>query len=106
MARERLTRAQTTAGAYLQLITYLAGTVLFIIIIANIWVVVQAELDEEAQKHDLSAWNGATALSDMNEMLTQWIPIVAIAAVIVIGVAFAYRRTRVTGRTVERRRRR
>lgn len=104
MPRRRV-RGQTTAGAYLRLATYMVGSVLFIILIGNIWVIIQAELSDEAQNYDLSPWNGATALSDMNVMLSNWVPIVAIAAVIIISIAFAYRKTRVTGRTVQRRRR-
>lgn len=99
-------RGETDAGAFLHLATYIVGTFLFINVIGAIWVVVQAELHEEAQEYDLSAFNGMEALSGVNVMLAKWIPIVAIAGAIIIAIAYAYRRTRITGQRVERRRRR
>ena len=97
-------RGQTTGGAYLDLITYIIGTVLFIIVISAVWAVMWVELDAEAADYNLGKFGGGEALFGIAEMLNVWIPITAIIGAILIGIVVAYRKTRVTGVEVRRRR--
>lgn len=99
-------RAQADPGSYVQLVVYVIGVFALVFVVTNVWIMTYGELNDVAAGYDLSAFNGAESMADVNVFLSKWIPLVAVLGAIAVAIVYAYRRTRVTTGSVQRRRRR